>query len=901
MKKKKLLFVLLALSLVGCDSKSNTKVLNNTPNQQANDNIALLDESGTMQDTTSIKVHYARNDGDFTNWGIWTWQKLPEAGNGKMIMFDKSDEVYGNYATIDLVNDTRYVGATQIGIICKTHSGADLETWSVGQTDISQDRFIDVPEQAINGVYDVYLYEGVTEIMTSLDQALRDKIISSDFTSKKEISTTLVLSTSVSEITQSMFHVYADGVEVNLKSFKYANKKVTVELADDADIRKTYSIKVDFPSGELKMSVGISCFYNDPDFVNNYTYYGDDLGVTFNKNHTETTFKLWAPISSEVVLNLYDTGTPSLYEDFASKLDYRELVTDYPTRRLKMKKEQQGVWSITVPANLHGRYYTYSVTNGAATNEVVDPYARSCGIDGIRGQVVDFDKINKEIDWGNVVRPNRITDATDASIYEVHVRDATIDETSGVSEKNRGNFLGLAEKNTSYTGKNGKKVSTGLAHIKELGVTHVQLQPVYDYASVDEAQEKKYNWGYDPENYNALEGSYSSNPYDGLTRVREYKQLIKAFAEEGILVNMDVVYNHTAGSADTNFDLIIPGYYHRMNADGTYSNGSACGNEMASERPMYRKFVIDSCKFWTEEYKVSGFRFDLMALLDTTTMEKVYTECQKIYDKVMVYGEPWAGGTSLNTYVQTNQSSIQGLKGVAAFNDHFRNGMRGDNNLSKGWAQGRVFGDGEDNTVVQGIWGQFSGSLTNPLKTVNYVSCHDNYTLFDQINLSSSASATTKIHQVEQAQAMVFMAEGISFIHGGEEMLRTKSNGEGSEIHNSYNAGDAVNKFDYERKTQYLDTFNFMKDVISTRNSFKGFRLTSYSEIEKAMKFNSQNSLMDYEITYGGTTYRVISNNGSSKSVTGLTGYRVECSNTGKTLSGGSLSVGQGEIVVLKK
>ena len=900
MKKKRLLLVLVSLAMVGCNSNTNNQ--NNLPNKNPDkvDNIVLFDDAGTLMDTTSVKVHYARNDGNYKNWGIWTWQHLPKDGNGKMLMFTESDGVYGNYTTIDLVNDATYVGATEIGFICKTHdASASPTTWTAGKTDISSDRFIQVPAQAPNGVYDIYLYEGVSDVMTSLDQALKDKIISSDFTNKSEISTALILSSSVSEITESMFHVYEDGIEVNLKSFNYANKKVTATLAKPADITKNYSIKIDFPSGALTMSVGISCFYDDADFKNNYTYYGNDLGVTFNSDHTKTTFKVWAPVSSQVVLNLYDSGTSS---DYSSVVEGEEKnnICDFPTRRLAMKKEQQGVWSITVPVNLHGRYYTYSVTNGSSTNEVVDPYARSCGIDGNRGQVVDFDKIDEEIGWNEVKRPDTIKDATDASIYEVHVRDATIDPSSGFDEANRGNFLGLAQKNTKYTGKNGKTVSTGLAHIKELGVTHVQLQPVYDYNSVDESLETKYNWGYDPENYNCLEGSYSSNPYNGLVRVKEYKEMIKSFSEEGILVNMDVVYNHTAGSADTNFDKILPGYYHRMNKDGSYSNGSGCGNEMASERPMYRKFVIDSCKFWVEEYNVSGFRFDLMALLDTTTMEKVYTECAKLYDKVMVYGEPWTGGTSLNTYVQSNQSTIQNIKGVGAFNDHFRDGMRGDNNLSKGWIQGNTTTD----SVIQGIWGQFSMNLTNPLKTVNYVSCHDNYTLFDQIDRSNGASVpmTNKIKQVEQAQAMVFLAEGISFIHGGEEMLRTKAAGVGDQVHNSYNAGDKVNRFDYERKTQYTDVFEFMKKVVAARNDFKGFRLTSYQEISSAMKFNSTvGGLLDYQITCDGCTYRVATCNSGSHTISGLSGYTLVASNANKSILGNSVSVGPNEIVVLKK
>lgn len=902
MKKKVILMVLCSLALVGCSSTKSSGAGNDgsiadassTPNV-VDDNRVHADEN--LSETTAIKVHYARNDGNYTNWGIWTWQYQPTSTDGKMLMFTESDGVYGNYTIIDLVNDSRYQGATTIGFICKTHTGTSDTTWTPGKTDIASDRFIEVPETAPGGIYDIYLYEGVEDVMTSLEEALKDKIVSSDFTDKTTISTSLILSAEVSSITEGMFHVYEDGVEQELASFAYADKRVTARLSKEADITKTYTVKVDFPSGALQMDVGISCFYDDPSFIDNYTYYGDDLGVTFNGDHSTTTFKVWAPLSSKVVLNLYDSGTTPEYEAEAGKLENYEFVQTYPTRKMEMKKCAQGVWSITVPANLHGRYYTYTVTNGATTSEVVDPYARSAGIDGKRGMIVDFDIVNEELNWDEVERPDRIEDATDASIYEVHVRDVTIDETSGVESSKRGTYLGLAEKNTSYTS-DGTTVSTGLASIKELGVTHIQLQPVYDFNSVDEATKLKYNWGYDPENYNCLEGSYSTNPWDGLTRIKEFKTMMRSISEEGLLVNMDVVFNHTFGSGDTNFEKIIPGYYHRMNEDGTYSDGSGCGNEMASERAMYRKFVVDSCKFWMSEYKIAGFRFDLMALLDTTTMETVYTECAKIYDKVMVYGEPWSGGTSTDTYVQSNKTTIQGIKGVGAFNDSFRNAVRGDNALSAGWVQNSA---SSTDAIVQGIWGQFSESLTNPLKTVNYVSCHDNYTLFDQIDrtVGTTATMSRKIDQVEQAQAMVFMSQGISFIHGGEEFLRTKAAGTDQQIHNSYNAGDAVNKFDYARKIQYADVYAFMKEIIGIRNAFKGFRLTSYDAISQALEVNAQSSLIDYTLTYEGSTYRVVSNSGSAATISGLSGYTLLASNQNRT--SGSSSIAQNEICVFRK
>ena len=903
MKKRSLLLVLLAATLVGC----------NVGNPAGNGVGEVKDEhkqeadgsSGELAAVSKVRIHYARSAADYTNWGAWVWQKFPNPTNGKMFMFTEDDGgVYGKYTDINLDTEPHVAGATEIGFLLKTHTGNDPLQWTDGVRDVAQDRFITIPEQAPNGMVEIWLYQGVDEVMTSLEQALKDKIVSCDFTTKTAITATVVLSADVTAITQDMFHLYENGslVDNKIATFSYENKKINVTLSEEADITKNYSIKIDFPSGALKLDAGISCFYQDPVFIKNFTYYGDDLGVTFNKEKTTTTFKLWAPISSSVILNLYDTGTPSAYDAVAPE---EEIIQDYPTRKLKMVKGAQGVWELELPAYLHGRYYTYTVTNGATTREVVDPYAKACGIDGLRGQVVDFDVINEEMNWSEVERPNNIVDATDATIYEVHVRDVTIDPSSGVSEQHRGKFLGLTEKGTTYS-KNNVTVSTGIDSIKELGVTHVQLQPLYDYKTVDEAfPDLKYNWGYDPLNYNCIEGSYSTNPFDGLQRIREFKQMMATFCEEGINVNLDVVYNHTAGSADTNFEYIIPGYYHRMTADGAFSDGSGCGNEMASENYMYRRFVVDSCKFWLDEYNVSGFRFDLMQLLDTTTMTKVYTECKEIYNEVMVYGEPWKSfSASTDTYIGTTQTTMQKIPGVGGFNDQVRDAIKGGNDLSKGWVQGQA-SDETVQKIGRGLMGQFSETNNNPSKTVNYVTCHDNYALYDLIDLSQpGVSQVRKQRQVEQAQAMVILSNGIAFMHGGEEMLRTKQAGDDKQVHNSYNAGDHVNRYDYSRKVDYLDTYNFMKAAIAVRNEFKGFRLPTYQEVCDTFTMTSgwnATLLIDYQITYNGQTYRVVSNAGNATTVSNLSGYQLVLSNFGATLNGSSCSIAQNGVAVFKK
>jgi pullulanase len=591
------------------------------------------------------------------------------------------------------------------------------------------------------------------------------------------------------------------------------------------------------------------------------------------------------------VLNIYDYGTPITYASVAPSNVKTQAV---PSKRVQMVKGQQGVWEVTIPSNLHGKYYTYSVTNGSSTNEVVDPYAKSCGINGLRGMVVDFDQINESLNWSLVTRPTNITNATDASIYEAHVRDLTIDASSGVNDEYRGKFLGLTDTTSTYSD-GSTTVTTGIRNIVDLGVSHVQLQPIYDYSSVDETTSTGYNWGYDPLNYNCLEGSYSTNPWDGENRIIEFKQMMKTFCEEGIQVNMDVVYNHTAGSGDTNFELIVPGYYHRFNEDGSYSNGSGCGNEMASERPMMRKFIVDSTSFWLDEYKLSGFRFDLMGLIDTTTMDTVYKNLQKIYPQVLVYGEPWTGGTSTCNYIGCSDYTIQNIAGVGAFNDTFRDAARGNNSLSLGWAQGGSEIDG----MWKGMYGQLGDNAKDPLKTVNYVSCHDNYTLYDQLSKTMSSSSVPLT--MTQIQSLVFFNQGIPFIHGGEEIFRTKSAGVGDQIHNSYNAGDSVNKFDYSRKITYLNEYNTIKDAINLRKAFAGFRLTTNASIESALSSGEVGNLYKIEINYGGETYLVAASNKGT--TINASNYTCVFSNNNKTgLSGStSFSLAAHEIAVFKK
>ena len=534
--------------------------------------------------------------------------------------------------------------------------------------------------------------------------------------------------------------------------------------------------------------------------------------------------------------------------------------------------------------------------------------------------VVNFTKLNASIDgWSGDERPFRGNN-TDAVIYEIHVRDMTISETSGVTEANRGKFLGLAETGTTYT-EGGVTVSTGLDHLRELGITHVQIQPFYDFATVDETASgnemsaDNYNWGYDPLNYNVLEGSYSTDPYDGAARIREFKQMVMAMHEAGISVNMDVVYNHTGPSENSNLNLLVPYYYYRTKASGTFYNGSGCGNELASERAMVNRFFRDSCRFWTEEYHLSGFRFDLMGLVDNQTMIDVYRDCAEIYPSVMIYGEPWAGGTTklksgtsaqnLSGQMTVQESLAQDYFSgsgvlVGAFNDVIRNAIRGGNNPGKGYVQGDT---SNASLIAMCLEGRFSKETVktaniDPDLVLNYASCHDNYTLYDQLVQTMNAERLPTAYT--QAEAIVFLSQGVPFIQEGEDFMRSKYDEKtGKYDGNSYISGDFVNAMDYSLKIKHLDVFTKVKELIAARRSTAALRLSSREEIaEKVSGVSFDGGIVRYAVDGCLIAHSV---NGGKVELDGA--YEIVWSNVRKargTVSG-EITLSANESILLKK
>jgi len=540
-----------------------------------------------------------------------------------------------------------------------------------------------------------------------------------------------------------------------------------------------------------------------------FFYNGQDLGAVYSKECT--IFKVWAPTRDDIKVIVYDN-----YNDSHGKI-------------LPMTKVDKGVWELILEGDYKNKYYNYIVIVEGKEMETTDPYTKGATVNGKKGMVVDFSTTNPE-GWENHQIP-RALNMSEAIIYEMHVRDFSTDDDSGI--KNKGKYLAFTEKGT----KSRCGISTGLDHLRDLGITHIHLLPVFDFASVDETEEYGYNWGYDPYLYNVPEGSYATNPYDGAIRIKEFKEMIKVLHENGLRVIMDVVYNHTFCMRKNPLEVLEPKYYYRTDGNGRYTNGSGCGNETASERAMMRKFIVDSVKFWATEYKIDGFRFDLMALHDIETMKEVRRELKKINPSILIYGEPWTGGdTSLPYDMQFRKGRQRGME-IAVFNDDFRNSLKGDNDgTGVGFVNG---GFGLENEIKKGIVGsvqynrELYGFAEEPVETINYISSHDNLTLFDKIKKSRLEVAEEEREKMNRlALSIILTSQGIAFIQGGTEFLRTKRDNQ-----NSYNAGDEINKICWSRKHKYNDTFEYIRGLITIRKDQRVMTLDRAEDIRSSLQF----------------------------------------------------------------
>ena len=497
----------------------------------------------------------------------------------------------------------------------------------------------------------------------------------------------------------------------------------------------------------------------------------------------------------------------------------------------------------------------------------MDPYAKAVGVNGNRGMVIDLNTTNPE-GWEKDTKPE-LKSATDSIIYEAHVRDLSIDETSGISNEYKGKFKALTIWDSCIPG---TTVKTVVNHIKDMGFTHIHLLPAFDFGSIDEnkLEQPQFNWGYDPKNYNVPEGSYSTNPYLGDVRIKEFKEMVKALHEAGIRVVMDVVYNHTY-NLDSCLNNAVPGYYYRQDENGEYSDSSACGNETASERYMFRRYMVDSVVYWAKEYHIDGFRFDLMGIHDIETMKLIREELNKIDSSIIMYGEGWTGGSSPLkeelAALKKNTYKFDKLQ-IAAFSDDCRDGVKGHvfYDEETGFVNGK---DGLEETIKFAVVASthhkdidkenivYSNEFwaNEPYQTINYASAHDNYTLWDKLQISTPNCTEEELIAMNKLIAgIILTSQGISFVHAGEEMARTKEDEEGKLVENSFESSDKVNKIYWDRKVKYKDLFEYYKGLISLRKEYKAFRMNTNEEIKENIHFLkkgvnfSENNLVAYII-----------------------------------------------------
>lgn len=555
------------------------------------------------------------------------------------------------------------------------------------------------------------------------------------------------------------------------------------------------------------------------------SYYGSDLELVYTPE--QSVFTLWAPSADRVRLNLYASGEGG-----------------DPEEQVEMEKAGYGTWRIHIDRDLKGSFYTFQIEkNGKWLNETPGIWAKAVGINGNRAAVIDWNETNPE-GWESDRSPE-LKMYSDIILYELHHRDFSIAPDSGI--ENKGKFLALTETGT----KTPEGEATGLDHLKELGVTHIHILPSFDFASVDETRldENRYNWGYDPKNYNVPDGSYSTDPANPVVRIREFKEMVKSLHQNGFRIVLDVVYNHTASTDHSNFDLTVPGYFYRQNADGSYSNASGCGNETASEREMVRHYIIESVKFWAREYHIDGFRFDLMGIHDIETMNRLRSELLEIDPTIFVYGEGWVAADSPLPFEQRAvKENVGQMEGIGVFNDEFRDGLKGStfDEQEPGYASGNINGHFEP--VKYGIVGgtdhpqvDYGGLLYcnapyagAPSQMINFVSCHDGYTLVDKLKLSVQGDhAADELIPIDKlVHTVLLTAQGIPFIRSGEEIMQDKQ-GEP----NSYKSPDSINRIDWSLKAKNREVFDFIRGLIALRKAHPAFRIPTVEGLQQWLRF----------------------------------------------------------------
>ena len=739
-----------------------------------------------------LTLYWKHPTADYEKCDVWIWFPGRD-GHGELF----HPCAYGVKCVVNVPEEVEEVGF----IVRRDCSNPGGSSWGEATKDYEDDRFAQMTgEDTV-----IYLQPGDGMQYRSDDggQTLNPirSFTMAGIISPTQIRYNLKPATKIESLAE--VHVRQDGQELEIAELSSLNNTVVtgvITLKEELDVSKAYTVEIE---GYGEVPAIPTELFDSPEFIEQYTYDGDDLGATIQGENT--LFKVWAPTASAVELNLFEAGDGGeAYETLA------------------MEKGEKGVWSAEAPCG-HGTYYTYSVTTALGKQEAVDPYARAVGVNGDRGMVIDLESTDPD-GFRDSGYYEDLDCYGDAVIWEVHVRDFS---NRIAQSQYPGKYLAFTE--TGLTNEAGLPV--GMDYLKWLGVTHVHLQPVYDYATVDESStEPQFNWGYDPKNYNAPEGSYSTDPYHGEVRVNEFKQMVQSLHENGFAVVMDMVYNHTY-ALDSNLNRIVPYYYYRFAADGSPANGSGCGNETASNRVMFRKYMVESVCYWAKEYKVDGFRFDLMALHDVQTMQEIEKAVHEINPKAILYGEGWTGGTTpLRDNVQASQKNIaqitasgKGIGSIAVFNDAIRDGLKGSvfNEKESGYANGSV-NKLNAQKVAFGIQGGLRGTAANwgveNAMVINYTSCHDNLTLWDKLLATNPEASQEELMQMNRLCAeIVMLSKGTPFFLAGEEMLRTKGGD-----HNSYMSSDEVNNLDWETLTPESDAYQmaeFYRELIAMRKA----------------------------------------------------------------------------------
>ena len=539
----------------------------------------------------------------------------------------------------------------------------------------------------------------------------------------------------------------------------------------------------------------------------------------------KTQFSFWSNVAEQMEIIIYN--------DANDASDANDVQT------IPLKKDKDDFWRGTVKGDLAGKFYTVrSYQNGEWSAESPGIFAKAVSVNGQRAAIIDMAKTNPE-GWDKDQRP-AMTDPTDIVVYETHLRDFTMSPNSGIT--NKGKFLALTEEGT----KTGDGLTSGIDHLKELGITHLQILPMFDYGSIDETtlHENKYNWGYDPVNYNVPDGGYSTDPYDPACRIREAKQMVQALHKAGIRVVMDVVYNHTYDVMGCALGRVVPKYFYRLNEDGSYANGSGCGNETASDHEMYRRYMIESVCYWAREYHIDGFRFDLMGIHDQETMRQIRAALDKIDPTIVTYGEGWAAMSPAYPYEELAMKQwTYKMPRVGAFSDDIRNALIGSPfDHERGFASGNPAGVKD---VMRGLIAcpEWSGE---PMQHVSYITCHDNYCLRDRIEVSApDEDEETRLRMNKLAQTAVLVSQGQAFLYGGEELYRTKLG-----IDNSYQSPDSINTISWTNKKRYNDLYEYYRALIAIRRAHRGFRLGSAEAVQDMVEFldTDNESLVIYRI-----------------------------------------------------